>query len=376
MANNLDAFTPEYWSARTQRLLKKTLIAREISNMEESSTLRDGDTVHRPTYSDITINNYVRGQDVTVQDVVATDEYLEVKTSKEATVYIDDLDVKQNKYDTANLYIDRMSYALKKDIDGTFLKEVLEAEHVAKDSNNPYSVSAANAFNMFTNVEAIMNANDIEDTKSWFAVITPEVKKYLQQTSMTNGFSMADASLKGIMKGMGYLGTRGNFNIFVSNNVAHTNEIATPTTAGTIIINGVTLTTKSSPANAWEAKNTVDAIVAAINGTPSADYVEFSAADRAKLTACGASAKVIDNKLYIVTNGKVAISGTLANASTVAHCWFGQYGCSDLVIQKDVTVQKNKAPLKTGWNYLVYTLYGIKTFTEWKKRCVDVQVVA
>ena len=28
----------------------------------------------------------------------------------------------------------------------------------------------------------------------------------------------------------------------------------------------------------------------------------------------------------------------------VAHCWAGQYGCSDMVIQKDVAVQKNKEP--------------------------------
>jgi hypothetical protein len=41
MANNLSAFTPEYWSARTQRLLKRKLIAREIANMEESALLRD-----------------------------------------------------------------------------------------------------------------------------------------------------------------------------------------------------------------------------------------------------------------------------------------------------------------------------------------------
>ena len=72
MANNLDAFSPEYWSARTQRLLKKKLIAREIASMEEQATLRDGDMVHRPYYSDVVVNNYTKGVDVTVQDVSAT----------------------------------------------------------------------------------------------------------------------------------------------------------------------------------------------------------------------------------------------------------------------------------------------------------------
>jgi hypothetical protein len=35
-----------------------------------------------------------------------------------------------------------------------------------------------------------------------------------------------------------------------------------------------------------------------------------------------------------------------------------------MVIQKDVAIQKNKEPKKTGYNYIAWTLYGIKTFTE------------
>ena len=135
MANNLDAFSPEYRSARTQRLLKKKLIAREIASMEEQALLRDGDMVHRPYYSDVVVNNYIKGTDVSVQDVSATDEYLVVNKSKEATVYIDEIDVKQNKYDAANKYIDRMTYALKKDIDGAFLQEVLNAEYTMTDGD-------------------------------------------------------------------------------------------------------------------------------------------------------------------------------------------------------------------------------------------------
>ena len=54
--------------------------------------------------------------------------------------------------------------------------------------------------------------------------------------------------------------------------------------------------------------------------------------------------------------------------------WAGQYGCSDMVIQKDVAVQKNKEPKKTGYNYLCWTLYGIKTFTEGAKDVLKLMV--
>lgn len=385
MANNLSAFSPEYWSARTQRLLKKKLIAREIASMEEQAILRDWDMVHRPYYSDVVVNNYTKGVDVTVQDVAATDEYLVVNKSKEATVYIDEIDVKQNKYDAANKYIDRMTYALRKDIDGAFLQEVLNAEYTMDDGDmggtdgNPVTVSAANAFKLFTLTEAKMNANDIEDTKPWFFVITPDVKAAIQQTNLVNGFQQADAALRGTLKGMGYLGTWGNFNIFVSNNVAHSNTVTVSSLAAadTLTINGVVITFAAAPAAAWECKPTLAALKGMINGEMATawDYVEFDAADRAKLLAVNAKAIDDGTDVTIVTAGHVtyAQSGVTLSGE-VAHCWAWQYGCTDMVIQKDVAVQKNKEPKKTGYNYLCWTLYGIKTFTEGAKRCIKVLV--
>jgi len=385
MANNLDAFSPEYWSARTQRLLKKKLIAREIASMEEQATLRDGDMVHRPYYSDVVVNNYTKGVDVTVQDVSATDEYLVVNKSKEATVYIDEIDVKQNKYDAANKYIDRMTYALKKDIDGAFLQEVLNAEYTMDDGDmwgtagNPVTVSVANVFKLFTLTEAKMNANDIEDTKPWFFVITPDVKANIQQTNLVNGFQQADAALRGTLKGMGYLGTWGNFNIFVSNNVAHSNlvTVSSLAAADTLTINGAKITFAAAPANAGECKPTAAALIGMINGVmaTAGDYVEFDAADRAKLLSVNASAIANGSDVEIVTAGSVAYAQSgVTLGGEIAHCWAGQYGCTDMVIQKDVAVQKNKEPKKTGYNYLCWTLYGIKTFTEGAKRCIKVDV--
>ena len=385
MANNLDAFSPEYRSARTQRLLKRKLIAREIANMEEQAILRDGDVVHRPYYSDVVVNNYVKGTDVTVQDVSATDEYLVVNKSKEATVYIDEIDVKQNKYDAANKYIDRMTYALKKDIDGAFLQEVLNAEYSIDDGDmwgtpgNPVTVTVANAFSLFTTTEAKMNAKDIEDTKPWFFVITPKVKAAIQQTNLVNWFNQADAALRGTLKGVGYLGTWGNFNLFVSNNVAHSNKVTVSSLAADdyVTINGAKITFKAAPAAAWECKPSLAALKGMINGVmaTSGDYVEFAAADRAKLLAVNAKAIDDGTDVTIVTSGSVtyAQSGVTLGGEE-AHCWAGQYGCTDMVIQKDVAIQKNKEPKKTGYNYLCWTLYGIKTFTEGAKRCVKVLV--
>lgn len=178
---------------------------------------------------------------------------------------------------------------------------------------------------------------------------------------------------------MGYLGTWGNFNIFVSNNVAHSNKVTMSSVAAadTLTINGVTITFKAAPAAAGECKPTLAALKGMLNGVmaTAGDYVEFSAADRAKLIAAGISAIDDGTDVTILSNGTTtyAQSGVTLGGE-VAHCWAGQYGCTDMVIQKDVAVQKNKEPKKTGYNYLCWTLYGIKTFTEGAKRCIDVLV--
>lgn len=385
MANNLSAFTPEYRSARTQRLLKTKLIAREIASFEEQAVLRDGDIVHRPYHDDVVVNDYSKGVDVTIQDLGTHDEYLVVNKCKEVSFYIDAVDVKQNKYDTANKYIDRMVYALKKNIDGSLLKEVLTAEYSVDDGDlggtagNPVTVSASNAFKLFTLTEAKMNANDIEDTKAWFYVITPDVKAAIQQTNLVNWFQQADAALRGTLKGMGYLGTWGNFNIFVSNNVAHTNKVTVSSLAAsdTLTINGVTITFKAAPAAAGECKPTMAALEGMINGVmaTAGDYVEFSTDDRNKLKKINASATNDGTDVTIITSGHTTYAQSGVTLwGEVAHCWAGQYGCSDMVIQKDVEIQKNKEPKKTGYNYIGWDLFGIKTFKEGRERCIDVLV--
>mgnify|MGYP003474744241 FL=1 len=47
-----------------------------------------------------------------------------------------------------------------------------------------------------------------------------------------------------------------------------------------------------------------------------------------------------------------------------------------MVIQRDVQIQKNKAPLKTGYNWLLWTLYGIKSFQEGKDRALKAYINA
>jgi hypothetical protein len=123
-------------------------------------------------------------------------------------------------------------------------------------------------------------------------------------------------------------------------------------------------------------------LVLAINGTwtPWVDtYIEVSDANRAKLKNAWISASYASHVLTITTQWYVTVAETStvwAWGTPVASCWFGQYWCTDLVIQSDVKVQQNKEPLMTGYNYLCWTLYGKKTFTEWANRGIKVDILS
>lgn len=397
MANNLLAFSPEYRSLRIQRLLKKSLVSRDIANMEERALLSNGIKVHRPYHSDIKVNTYVKGTAVTPQDITATDEYLTVDQTKEATVYVDQVDIIQNKYDVANSLTDRITYALKRDIDGAFLREVANAALTLDDadfggsSGTAITASTSNIVKLFALAEAKMNQNNIEDTKPRYAVITPALKAIVQQSLIFNGFRKADEGLDGMFLGNGFMGRYMNFNIYSSNNVMHTCVLTStnaPSATDTVTIAGVTFTFVSTLGSTagnvlfTDEATSLDNLAAAINGGTGAGttYVEVSAANRLKL-----------NQLWVIATSdsthtltvKTQWPTTYAEAhdnwtwgTQYASCLFGQMNTIDMVIQADVTVQQNKVPDKTGYNYLCFDLYGIKTFTEGANRNMQVKIVA
>ena len=351
MANSLTAASPEYRSARMQNLLKAKLVAREISNMEERATLTNGIKVHRPYHSDVSVNSYTKGTAVTAQDVTITDEYLTVDQTKEATVYIDNIDKIQNKYDVANKMIDRIGYALKKNIDGAFMAEVANSTYTVTDgdfggtSGNPVTVSVSNVFKLFTTVEAKANTANIEDTTPWFFVVTPNLKALMQQTNLANGFNQADAALQGTLKGMGYMGTWGNMNVFVSNSVKHTNVFTTSAIlvdTDIVTIAGVAFTADADNTAVgvghFSIQNSEDlcmaTLVTAINGTgtPGVDtYIDITQATRDILKNAGVSASYAAHVLTITSYGNITCSYTPASTSygtwstQVADCRFGQY---------------------------------------------------
>ena len=170
---------------------------------------------------------------------------------------------------------------------------------------------------------------------------------------------------------MGYLGTWGNFNIFVSNNVAHSNlvTVSSLAAADTLTIM-VYYYFRCCTIYLGECKPTAAALIGMINGVmgTAGDYVEFDAADRAKLLSVNAKAVANGSDVEIVTAGHVAYSQsgvTLGGEIALLGwtIWMFWYGYPKRCCSSEQRTKKDR--LSTIFAGLCTEL---KTFTEGAKK--------
>ncbi len=184
MANDLTNFNPELWSTRIQYLLEKNLVGGMISSIEEQSTLKFGDRVHRPYHTDPYPQTYTKGTAYTEQDIETTDEYLDVDTTKVIPLYVDYIDEIQNKYATIDKLTARSSYRLKDQIDQTILSKVSSA---LLGNSTAVTLATNNVFGTASDAKASMTANGVENDRPWYWVIDPDAR------SLSSSWALMDS---------------------------------------------------------------------------------------------------------------------------------------------------------------------------------------
>jgi hypothetical protein len=109
--------------------------------------------------------------------------------------------------------------------------------------------------------------------------------------------------------------------------------------------------------------------------------VKLSADNQAKLYGLTATDGVTNITLTYRGAGAPVVSETLTAAADVwtpalniSHNMFGAKGAVDFVIQKQPTVQIEKAEARLGYKVIPYTLFGKKTFADGAKSSVNVKV--
>jgi hypothetical protein len=393
MSNNIgpDLLSPALWSARTQVLLKNTLVGAAICNTEERAGLTFGYRTHRPYTGDVYAVTYSKGTAPTFQDMEATDEFLDVDQAKIIPMYLDDIDKIQNKYQTLDIYSLRMAYQMRNQIDQKVLAQVSNS---LLGNSTAVTLDTSNVFAKFSNAKADLFNNGVEDTKPWYAVVDGDTVSVIEQVLGFNGFKVSDDALVNGYGVKNYVGDWQGLQMFKSQNLPTTVDIVysdDPTTTTTLIINGVTFTFIAT-LNAVAGQVLIDAgsdvdvtigtnLVAAINGTAvGTKYVQLSNANRAKLAAQNIVASYVagTNTLTLTGAGKMVIGGTEDTATVGTQTMLmpiGQLGAIDLVLQKEVETEILRVTDgRKGQNITTFDLYGVKMFREGAQRTFALKI--
>ena len=383
-----------------QERLEKMDVFRKQANFRLESDLKDGDTVKRIYRSNIFPADYTRGSDVTFQDITDTAESLTVDKTPVLPFYVDDLDALQSHYDTREQYTSDTVKDLNHIIDGWYLAEVanatntIDANDFGGTSGNGATITPANIQKMFALAQKKLLRRNVK-MGNLFANLTPDVYQQLLEYLAGKESVLGDRTGEN-----GAMGTYYGFDLFVTNSVYWTGrlDLATqPTDGDTITINGVVITFKATlaaVAGAVHIASTVDItranLVEHLNNLTATEtedtdtgYVAFANADAVKLYGITATNDNSANTMTLTYRGAggIVVSDTLTDTTdtwhtglNINHLMFGEKGAVDFVIQKQPTVQIEKAEARLGFKVIPYTLFGKKTFQDGAKKLVNVKV--
>lgn len=384
MANSLSPLNPENWKPMVQDFLNNMLVSRRVANTAFKAQLVNGDTINWPELSDVRVQTYTVGTDLTIDDTDGTQSAMSIDQSRAATFKVDPTETRQAMDKQWAAKMARQSaFQLSNDIDQKVLKEGIDN---ATNTVAGGTFSSSTIYSKLTDVMATLDRENATD-RAMFAVMDPERIALLAQSEVANGFNLADNALAN-----GFVGnSQAGFKIFKSNNLPTSVTLTLdtiPTATDTFTIFGVTFTWVASGAAAAAGEISVGANVAAskvnyllaIAGTATgsaATYIDLSKANRRKLQNAGVSAAAFSGDDSVMTAfGKIGASETYTPATNVygtetGSLLCGSMGAVSLGLQMQPNLFIRQEPKQLVDNYITHTLYGKKVFSRDAKRLVN-----
>lgn len=394
-----------------------------ISNFRLAKGLETGDTVNRQYRSTMQARPMGGDGSYRRQAVTDTNQTLTIDQEYEASFYIKSLDEIQRHLPTRKAYAMDASKAIFNQIDGHILghydsfTNTLDDGDLGGTPGNGITVTTGNVRKLFTRSTKKLQRENIfldisakftgfkkEDSKREMpvAVISPDVHELLVESLDGKDTDLGDKV--GIQ---GHVGRYSSYEIFVSNALGWSGTLEFGSTdfsdGDTVLINGVTLTMKTSLGTVagnvkigGSVADSIDALVAVINdaegleedadgtggsGTVGTDYVELSQTNRDLLRNVVATDGTTELTIKATGYGFVVVTETATPADIlwtlalqVQHCLFGVANSIDSVIQKTPTMLVKDRDGKVGKDIVTWAAWGARVFFESTVRMVDVWV--
>lgn len=402
----------QVWDDTYQIVHYKQPVYRAIADLQIATKLKKGDTFHRDYTSAVVVNDMGADGSYSTQALVDTDETLVVNKGKEVSFYIKELDELQNHLPVRQKYATRAMNGLFLQIDGDVLQlasqqatSVVDNADLGGSSGDGITVNEANVDQVFiAAMRKLQSQNIIIDVNAKFTGDVKQDKLSVMPVALISPYVYAKILLQIAGKPgalgdnvavNGHMGRYMGFEIFVSNNLAWSGELAIgtqPTDGDTVTVNAVVFTYKTAlgvtannvliGASADAARTNLAALITT-PGTTTAQGVALSTADQNKLknftavndgaakitmTAAGVSYVPVSDTLTAAADGFTA-------ARQLEHCVFGVNNSISVCIQKTPYLRIKDAPsAKVGYDFITWTVYGLKVFNDQKPMLVDCKV--
>lgn len=213
------SFIPTLWSARLQHAMDKAHIASNLVNTDYEGEIKNkGDKVKINSIGNITIRDYTKSQNITVDDLDTTDDTLEITEAKYFAFKVDDVDAVQAAGDLVDAAMGRAAYGLA-DASDAYILGVIAAAGIANPNvigsdTAPVELSATNVYQKIVEMRTAMDKANVP-TVGRQLVVTPEVYALLL---LDERFTKVDGVAVDTIKN-GFVGRVAGFDVYESNNV-------------------------------------------------------------------------------------------------------------------------------------------------------------
>jgi hypothetical protein len=229
-----------------QMVFYKENVALGICNTALEAVLVNGTKVHKPYKGSLASQSYSKGVEITSYNVLtSTDDYLNVDTTRVVPIFVDQLDIDQNKWDTASIYAQDAMKALNNTIDQAILAEYsnaysyISAQDLGGSGTGAATVNSSNIMKVFLAAGRQLDKYNRGD-QNRFAIIGPRLKAEIIDSVAGRETGFGDT-----VGANGYIGNRFGFELYFSNNIPFSCAITTssiPVDGETITVDGVVFT--------------------------------------------------------------------------------------------------------------------------------------
>ena len=394
------------FSAEYQMSHYKEPVYQIFADSRLEASLTKGQTIARSFASDVDVNDMAGDGGYDPQAVTDTQETLVINYEKETSIYVKKLDELQAHLPIKQKYGQKLANALINQIDADVLLQlhlgagtVMDDGTFAGTAGDGHVATSANIALVFTTAMQRLRLKNVVYHKRFSSKMKLEVPEGMPAAAITPeilGFIEIYLGGKNTLLGdqvsrNGYSGYFMGFETFTSNALPFNSVLAMatqPVSGTTATINGVVITfrdTLTAPTGASEVHiaSTVDItranLAAFLNAGGRTSVTE--ATDAGASSATRANQRLLRNFVAVNDNaadtmtlqgagkGTVALSTTVGSGIwTVArqrvNCIFALARSCSLVIQKDPSLEENAVSRKIGKDYIAWTVYGIKIFTD------------